>query len=194
MQARLRLCLGGLSLLSSLLVADAASATHHAWQLYDQGSACASYDGNANVPRVGVVVAAPTGAWVSCPVNLSGQFNGVVTGTNSQAIYAHATVPVSGAEVDVSDLSTAGSVTCLAYGTSETGAYYYSRSKSTDYAGTGTSTLQIAPAGQQWGGTLGAGTDNVAIRSLIYTCWLPGNYSYVIAYRTSVCVNNSTCE
>ncbi len=106
MRAKLRLCLGGLSLLSCLLVADAASATHQSWQLYDQGSACASYDGNANLPRVGAVVAAAAGAWVSCPVNLSGQFNGVVTGTNSQAIYAHATVPVNGAEVDVSDSST----------------------------------------------------------------------------------------
>jgi hypothetical protein len=195
MSALGRISAFSLSLMSGLLASGGASASHQNWTLADQGAACGSYSGDGVIRRAGTFIQSSSaqGGWVTCPVNLSGQFNGhAIDNPSDQRIFIHATVPTNGAEIDVMDRSTTDSVSCYAYGTSENGSMYYSANKSTTNSFTGVQTLTMGtPDG--WAGTLGAGTSNVAMRSFVYTCWLPANFSYVMAYRTSVCMNNTQC-
>src|SRR5215203_6032781 len=107
-----------------LCLADTAVASHQSWTLHDSGNSCASWDGNGDskIPRTGPVIASTRadGGWVSCPVNLGGQFSGYTQGV--QAIFQHATVPARSAKIDVYDGSPDFAVTCLAYASGETGS------------------------------------------------------------------------
>lgn len=191
-----KISLFGLLVTSGLLAPGGAFASHQSWLLADPGTACGSYDGNGVIRRAGTFIQSPSnqGGWVGCPVNLSGQFHGHAVGNpTDQRIFMHATVPTNGAEIDVMDKSTTDSVSCYAYGTSASGGFYYSTNKATTAQGTGLQTLVMGVQGG-WGDTLGAGTANVAMRSFMYTCWLPAGFSYVVAYRTSVCMNNTSCS
>jgi hypothetical protein len=182
-------------LLAVLALSASASASHKSWFLRNPGTSCQSSTSMVNNPLTysqgAIYNYGSATSYVTCPMTLAGRFAGTnPIGVNF--VMAEWASAIWG-KVYVEDNSSTANVSCTAWVRSSSGGTYLSASKTS--SGTGAQTLSLnaysAGAGQYtWSGSLGTGV--FTIRSLGYSCTLPG-YSLVSGYDAKICQNYTNC-
>jgi len=174
-------------LLTVLMFAFDAHATHKTWELRESGTSCLgtspattwlTYTDGA------LLNATSFTKTVVCPVTLAGKFANTASG-------APGTFPIADwaaagyGRVYVYDGSTSAGASCGANVRTATGSTYYSRNVASSTSGTGVSNLDVyGKSGGSWGGTLGVGA--MSIRAFGYRCTLP-TQSLIYGYRVNIC-------
>jgi hypothetical protein len=198
-----------ISVVSGILVAALgflapALATHNSFVIGGTATTCYTDSGADAIDHSGPILnELSSSIYVDCPADLSGQFNGAgsLTGEDNRSAYAiqiHATIPAVSATVWYNDQNTADHIECTAWIETETRSMYYSATQASTNSGTGPGSLTIANAAG-WGGTLGSGVSNIAARSFLYECSIPGLNmgwgapSAILGYSTRICANNNSC-